>query len=392
MRASIFDDRFFERLLRRLLHVGIDGRVDLQPAFADARPAEAIDQLAADLFLEVLAVAFVALDAVFEMDLGGAGALEAGLIERLVLEHRLEHLRAARDGLVQIDGRRVVRRRLDDAGDHRGFFHRQIHRALVEEAARGRFDAVEAVAEIHLVQIELEDLFLRIGALDKSSEDGFFQLAGVTLIAQRDLFRKAESCELLRDRAGALPDASAAEVRERRAEDAPHVDAGVLEEALVLDREDRANHVGRHPGQRHFDALFLEDREDRLVVAIVEHGRLRHVPQAAQLVQPRNGARHVVGEPRQAAQQHPEHHRARQQARREHLRRQPRDARQAVASGIEPATEAGGHRTERRVDQRNFHGRLPRARLSCRRNCCNPDFSRGNAVAADPGQTRLLII
>ena len=56
-----------ERPLGRLLHRRIDRRVDPQPAARDAAPAEAIDQLAPDLLLEVLAERLVALQAVLEV-------------------------------------------------------------------------------------------------------------------------------------------------------------------------------------------------------------------------------------------------------------------------------------------------------------------------------------
>lgn len=54
------------------------------------------------------------------------------------------------------------------------------------------------------------------------------------------------------------------------------------EEALVLDREHGLNEVRRHAFERNVDARLLVQREDRLIVAIEEHGRLRPARQPRQ--------------------------------------------------------------------------------------------------------------
>ena len=61
-------------------------------------------------------------------------------------------------GAFGIAGRRKPRRRLDEAGQHRGFGERHLARRLAEIALRRRFDAIGAGAEIDAVEIELEDL------------------------------------------------------------------------------------------------------------------------------------------------------------------------------------------------------------------------------------------
>ena len=87
------------------------------------------------------------------------------------------------------------------------------------------------------------------------------------------------------------------QVDEHRPHDADDVDAAMRVEALVLDREHRVDEVRRHLRQRHLDALFLEDREDRPIGDVVEHGRLGHVAHAADLAAARQGVGDVVGEP-----------------------------------------------------------------------------------------------
>src|ERR1700722_17424646 len=79
----------------------------------------------------------------------------------------------------------VVRRRVDlEAqwiGQHhreqRALLAREVRGSLVEEVARGRFDAVNAAAELHDVQIHLEDAFLGPQGLDHYREHGLEALA-----------------------------------------------------------------------------------------------------------------------------------------------------------------------------------------------------------------------
>ena len=71
---------------------------------------------------------------------------------------------------------------------------------LAEVAARGGLDAVQAVAEVDLVQIQLEDLLLGVEVLDVRREDDFLQLPAICLVAREE----ALSRELLRDRAAAF--------------------------------------------------------------------------------------------------------------------------------------------------------------------------------------------
>ena len=126
-------------------------------------------------------------------------------------------------------------RRSDDARQHRGFGHGEIGRRLAEVAARGRFRAVEAIAEIHLVQIDLENLVLAVELLDPLRENRFAQFAAKRLVARE----KADARELLRDRARAFGRAALADVGEHGADDADAVDAVVVVETRVFDSDDR---------------------------------------------------------------------------------------------------------------------------------------------------------
>src|SRR5690606_31896875 len=54
---------------------------------------------------------------------------------------------------------------------------REILQLLAEIREAGRGDAIGADAEIDLIEIELEDLVFRVGALDADGENGLLDLA-----------------------------------------------------------------------------------------------------------------------------------------------------------------------------------------------------------------------
>ncbi len=91
------------------------------------------------------------------------------------------------------------------------------------------------MAEIHLVAVEGEDLFLRVALLDLDGEQRFLDLAfpGL-LVGQKQL-----ACQLLRQRAGAARLAHLDQVVDEREQDALRVEADVPEEVRVFGREDR---------------------------------------------------------------------------------------------------------------------------------------------------------
>ena len=77
---------------------------------------------------------------------------------------------------------------------------RQVGGRLAEVSARGRFGAVEPVAEVDLVQIDLENLVLAVELLDPLRENRFAHLAAKRLVAREE----ADSRQLLRNRARAF--------------------------------------------------------------------------------------------------------------------------------------------------------------------------------------------
>src|SRR5256885_2344830 len=105
---------------------------------------------------------------------------------------------------------------------------------FTEISLRSGLDSVETVAEVHLVEIQLEDLILRVRTLDPLGENQFLQLSAERFIRRQ----KALARELLSDRAAALRRAAMPDVCERGRPDAHEVESVVIVEALVFDRDE----------------------------------------------------------------------------------------------------------------------------------------------------------
>ena len=115
---------------------------------------------------------------------------EAGLDQ--IVEHRV----GARARGRQVDVRRVARRRLEQAGQHRGFGEVHVLRGLVEVVLRRRVHPEGAAAHIGAVEIELEDLVLGEPRLQPDREERLLHLAlDGALVVQEQVLG-----ELLRDR------------------------------------------------------------------------------------------------------------------------------------------------------------------------------------------------
>ena len=186
----------------------------------------------------------------------------------MLREHRPQHLEPARPrGLRVRDG--VVAGRIGgDPGQQRRLRQVEPRRRRVEVRLRGALDPVRAVPEVDRVQVGGEDAELLPALLQLPGERRLLELA-----ADRPLRGDARVLdELLRDRRAALHDALARHVRPHGASDAAQVDAAVLVEALVLDRDDRLLHDRRDVLGLQEDAALrsAQRREDRVVVVRVD--------------------------------------------------------------------------------------------------------------------------
>src|SRR5919197_599371 len=145
-----------------------------------------------------------------------------------------------------------------------------------EVPARRGFGSIETIAEVHLVQVELEDAVLRVFALDARRQDQLLQFAADRLL----LREKTLTRQLLRDRAAALHDAPVPQVGQRRLDDPHEIEAGMIVEALILDREDGLDQIRRDVVEADRDPLLLVDRERELIVGVEHRGRLPHFADA----------------------------------------------------------------------------------------------------------------
>jgi hypothetical protein len=134
--------------------------------------------------------------------------------------------------------------RLDHARDRRGFRERDVGDVFAEEHPRSLGHAVDrvrsALAQVDVVQVELEDLVLGGARFEDDREELLLELAPVRLLLRQEEVLH----ELLRQ--GAAADEVgpiALQVGDDRADDADRVDAGVIIEAPVLDREHRLDHL-----------------------------------------------------------------------------------------------------------------------------------------------------
>ncbi len=196
-----------------------------------------------------------------------------------VLHHLQHHLRAIDRG-DRIGRGRVMRGRLDQAGDDRRLGHAHLAAGVAEEFAARGIDAVSAAAEIDAVEIEFEDLLLGEFPLHRQREDDLADLAAIAVgVGEEDV-----AGQLLGDGRSALQ--AAPLVVEpfgdvQHARDTDRVDARMAVEAPILHRDDRIAHSLRDAiiGQpvaiarpeRHEHRTVCGMDSDRLAVGLLHH-------------------------------------------------------------------------------------------------------------------------
>ena len=235
------------------------------------------------------------LDHLLHGDLLGRGdVLGAGQAQAL---HPVEDDVAPGLRLLGVEHRVVGGRLLDDAGEQGGLAQVELRRADTEVVERGRLDAVGLVAVVDEVEVALEDLVLGEVLLDVQRVLQLLELARVGLVdgglrgvlvapLQRVLL-EGDLHELLGERRGALH-VAALQVGDQRPAEAADVEAAVLVEARVLDRDLRVLHVLVDLLQRHDDAVLVVRVGDQLPVGIEDAGLLgqrRHGELARQVVE-----------------------------------------------------------------------------------------------------------
>ncbi len=121
LRHALFDER-----LGRLLQLRMHRRVDLQAALIHALPAESLDQVAADLFLEIEAEGLGDFERVLQLHVLAAGSVGCLLVDGAGRSHRGEHHVAPRDRSIEVHRGRVAGWGLDQSGEQRRAADRQV--------------------------------------------------------------------------------------------------------------------------------------------------------------------------------------------------------------------------------------------------------------------------
>ena len=189
------------------------------------------------------------------------------------IAHQPDDRVAALDRAIGIAARIVALGTLRERRERRRLGEIQIAHGLAEVALRGRLDAVGAVAEVDLVEVELEDFLLRVTLLDLPRDLRFLELSRERLLAG-DLLGEDVARELHRERREALREVPVHDIGCEGAEHARPVDARVLVEALVLGDDERLLHRLRNVGELDERAALEPELGDEASVRCVELARL----------------------------------------------------------------------------------------------------------------------
>ena len=201
-----------------------------------------------------------------------------------VLEHVVDDEVAATQRALGTVDRRVGIWGLGQPGEDGGFVEGEIFSGLVEIEMRTSLEAINAVAEVDLVAVHGEDLFLGEAALDLKGEHDLLHLAPEVAIGGEEQV----AGELHGEGGRTLGAAAGADVAESGAAHAPEIDAEVGLEILVFGRDDGvAQDLGEifvaadHPalqGEGADDAaLVVVELRDGAGAELLELGDLRKV-------------------------------------------------------------------------------------------------------------------
>ena len=228
-------------------------RLHAQPTAEDAARAVAIDQLLLHVVGEVGRRAFCVREADIirarQARSSGIGVVTVGDVA--LVEHLPENNVPSLARSLRVRHRVVTGRIAGDPGEQRRLGEAEVLGVgrVMEVRQRGLLHAICAVSEIDRVQVGGQDPVLRPTLLELPRERGFLQLpADRTLALDVGVLH-----ELLRDRRAALDHALVAHVLPDGPHDPVHVDAAMLVEALVLDRDDRLLHQRRDVVRGHED-------------------------------------------------------------------------------------------------------------------------------------------
>ena len=210
--------------------------------------------------------------------------------DRAGVRHRRQHLARAGRGGGRIGARIEPRRRARQPRQHRRLPQRHASRRDAEIHPRRGVHAPGAGAEIDAVQPDLEDLALAEAVLQPQRQQQFLHLAAERArVGQEQVLG-----DLLGDGRAALHQPPAGEVDPDGARQADRIDAGMVPEPAILDRDRGGRQIGRHVGQPQRIADDVAEGGEHVAGAV-----LQREARPARRVQRGFGPRQVAREPQQ---------------------------------------------------------------------------------------------
>ena len=268
MTGVILEQRLAQRRIRRALELAVEGCVDLVSGGVHVVPVR-LFHVRTHHFRNV---------GRFDLDREPvdscahrriAGGVVLVLSDVVELQHAPEHVVATHDRLLRIGDGVEPRRRLGQPRDHCELGERELRdRHPVVDLRRGP-DPVGPLAEKDLVDVELEDLVLGELTLDLQREEDLVELADVGLLpAEKEI-----PGHLHGDGAAPRPLLPGTKQVQHGAGQALPVDPGVLEEPVILARENRLDQSLRNFVEAQRLAALLAELGEELALAGIDPQR-----------------------------------------------------------------------------------------------------------------------
>ena len=259
--ALVFEQPATQRAVRRTLVFGIERRVDMKTSAIGLVVVLANGVLTRH-FGDVGRLDIVAQRVFSRGERCGQRALERGIVDVVKFLHLAQHVVAPLKRVLGIGQRVIARRRLRQASKLRRFREREFRKTLAVIHLRRRGEAVGAVSKKDLVDVQHQDFFFREFALDFEREQYFFEFARVGFFRTQEIVAR----HLHGDGAAALAGAPGAQVVPGGARDAEEVHALVIEERMILGRQDGMHQLIRDLLDGDRDAFLLAELGDEFAV------------------------------------------------------------------------------------------------------------------------------
>jgi len=150
------------------------------------------------------------------------------------------------------------RGRLRESGEHRRLGHRQLGERLAEVHFGGGRHPVGALAKKNNVEVGLQDLLFGKVVLHLQRQEDLLEFAGDVLVTRQEHVARS----LHGDGAGALRIITGRQVDVNRTQHAEIIDTAVLEEPIILRRQEGFTHQRRNFLVAHRYAALLPDLRD----------------------------------------------------------------------------------------------------------------------------------